>query len=103
MNGKITTFYLRGGKDFEKWVYQNKAEYSGNYVEGCLLDNFIMVTKRGFAAFYEVPCTTWTSKYRVEFQKGAAQDVWRKWYEFEDAAEREAEKQEREYTEYAAS
>lgn len=103
MNGKITTFYLRGGKDFDKWVHQNKAEYSGDFVEGCLLDNFVMVTKRGFAAFYETPCSEWCSKYRVVFQKGAAQDVFREWYKFEEAAEREAEEREREYVERSAS
>lgn len=37
-------------KYFDKWFYQNKAAYIGDYVEGVLLDNFVIATKRGFAA-----------------------------------------------------
>ena len=37
----------------DKWMYQNKAIYTGDYIEGCLLDNFVVGTRRGYAAIYE--------------------------------------------------
>lgn len=73
--------------EFEKWMHQNKAVYSGRFIEGCLLDNFVVMTKRGFAAFYEHYVNEWTSDYTVEFEPGAAQAVWRRWYDFEERRE----------------
>lgn len=73
--------------EFEKWMHQNKAVYSGRFIEGCLLDNFVVMTKRGFAAFYEHYVNEWTSNYIVEFESGAAQAVWRRWYDFEERRE----------------
>lgn len=80
----VTCFYLEPGKEFEKWCTQNGAVYTGVCEEGVLLDNFVMATKRGYAAFYAHYRNEWSSDYYVEFQKGAAQDVWRKWYAFVD-------------------
>lgn len=71
----ITRFYIGSGKEFKTWCKQNAAQYTGAYVEGCLLDNFIMITKRGYAAFYEHYLNEWRSDYSVEFQSGPAQDV----------------------------
>ena len=85
----MTQFHIRGS-DLEKWMHQNKAEYTGNFVEGCLLDNFVVATKRGFAALYEHPLNEWSSDYIVEFEPGVAQIVWRRWYEFEERRERDA-------------
>jgi hypothetical protein len=79
----VTCFRISAGSDFEKWTRQNSAEYTGDFVAGCLLDNFVMVTPRGYAAFYENFVNEWTSDYYVEFQPGAAQDVFKKWYDFE--------------------
>lgn len=76
-------------KGLEKWMHQNRAEYTGSFVEGTLLDNFVIACKRGFAAVYEHPLNEWTSNYRVEFGLGAAQDVWNRWYQFEDATNTE--------------
>ena len=42
-------------KYFGKWFHQNEAKYTGDFVEGVLLDNFVIATKRGFAAIYEKP------------------------------------------------
>lgn len=83
----ITRFYIGSGKEFKTWCKQNAAQYSGAYVEGCLLDNFVMMTKRGFAAFYEHYLNEWCSDYYVEFQPGPAQDVWANWYKFEKEME----------------
>ena len=82
-----TCFRIEPGAAFEKWMYQNGAEYSGDYVEGCLLDNFVVSTRRGFAAVYENYISEWASDYYVEFQPGAAQDVFSNWYKFEKEAD----------------
>lgn len=82
MEGQVVRFALSPSA-FEKWMHQNKAEYTGCFVAGCLLDNFVVETKRGFAAFYEHYLNEWSSDYIVEFEPGPAQTVWRRWYEFE--------------------
>ena len=89
-----------GPRYFEKWFHQNKAEYTGDFVEGSLLDNFVIETKRGFAAIYEKYVNEWTSCYHVVFQKGAAQDVFKQWYEFEKAAEKQAAEIEESYKKF---
>ena len=83
----VTCFRLAPGEQFKKWMYQNGAEYTGDYVEGCLLDNFVVATRRGYAAIYARALNEWSSCYYVEFQPGAAQDVFSKWYEFEKEAD----------------
>lgn len=62
-------FFIRP-KDLEKWIYQNRAEYTGAFVEGCLLDNFVLACKRGFVAVYEHILNCWSSDYLIEFQPG---------------------------------
>lgn len=83
---KVTTLTIPSTM-LEKWLHQNKAKCVGDFVEGCLLDNFVVMTKRGFAAIYEHYVNPNASDYRVEFQAGPAQDVFRNWYAFEAAAE----------------
>ena len=70
--------------NLEKCMHQNRAKYAGVCVEGTLLDNFVVVTKRGFAAIYERYVNPNMSEYLVEFEPGAAQGVWKRWYEFEE-------------------
>lgn len=82
MDDRIVVFTLAPA-ELEKWMHQNKAVYTGGFVEGCLLDNFVVATKRGFAAIYERHLNEWSSDYIVEFEPGAAQAVWSRWYEFE--------------------
>lgn len=91
----VTSFYLSPGEDFNTWMHQNKAEYTGAFVDGCLLDSFVVSTKRGYAFMYEHARSAWTSDYTVyfvpytELKKGsgnAADKLWAAWYEFEDAA-----------------
>lgn len=72
--------------NMEKWLYQNSADCM-ECVEGCLLDNFIVATKHGYAAIYEVYKNEWTSAYYVEFQRGIAPEVWARWYKFVDKYE----------------
>lgn len=82
MVDKVTKFRIEP-KNLAKWMHQNRAVYTGAFVDGCLLDNFVVVTKRGFAAIYEEYLNEWSSTYRVEFEPGAAQTVWSRWYQFE--------------------
>ena len=83
----MTRFYI-APKKLEKWMHQNGASYTGTMVEGCLLDNFVLICKRGYAAVYEHYLNCWNSDYLVEFEPGAAQEVWRQWYQFETAGVR---------------
>lgn len=53
--------------DPEKWMHQNKAEYTGDFFDGGLLDNFIVYCKNGVAALYEHYCNEWSSCYEVHF------------------------------------
>ena len=53
--------------DIEKWMHQNDAEYTGEFFEGCLLDNFIVACKRGYAAIYERYATSNSSRYYMVF------------------------------------
>lgn len=69
----------------EKWLYQNKAEFTGDFLEGCLLDNFIVSTRRGYAAIYERYINPNKSGYYVEFEAGPAQNVFSNWYKMEEA------------------
>ena len=50
-----------------KWMHQNNAEYTGEFFDGCLLDNFIVSCKNGVAALYEHYCNEWSSCYEVHF------------------------------------
>lgn len=72
--------------NLDMWMHQNEAEHTGAFVEGCLLDNFVLACKRGFAAVYEHYLNCWSSDYLIEFQPGAAKDVWDRWYKFEELA-----------------
>lgn len=87
----IKEFYL-SPTDFNKWAHQNEVEYTGDFVDGVLLDNFVVFTKHGIAAVYEHYINPWQSDYRVEFVRchkdsysGWTRPVLNKWYEFEDA------------------
>jgi hypothetical protein len=85
---KMTEFDINP-KYLEMWLHQNRAEYTGDCVEGVLLDNFVLATKRGFAAVYEKYCNEWTSCYHVVFEPGTAQNMFRQWYKFEKEAQNE--------------
>ncbi len=62
----VTSFYLDPA-DFDKWMQQNKAEFTGDYVTGVLQDSFVVATKRGYAFFYEHYLNEWSSDYAVYF------------------------------------
>lgn len=50
----------------EMWLHQNHA-FIEECAEGCLLDNYLVTTKRGQAAIIETPVNCWTSCYTVYF------------------------------------
>lgn len=74
--------------DIEKWLHQNRAEYTGDFFEGCLLDNFIVTCKNGVAACYEHYCNEWSSCYEIHF--GRISDdinaIYKEFYEREEMA-----------------
>lgn len=93
---KIIRFYLYADQ-LEKWMYQNKACYTGACIEGTLLDNFVLDTEIGYAAFYESPVNEWTSRYYVEYginrknkPCSSWRTVWKNWYDFADKAENDS-------------
>lgn len=52
----------------EKLIHQNKGEII-DCIEGCLLDNLLIETKRGYIALLEKPVTCWTSEYLLTFSE----------------------------------
>lgn len=83
-------FYLNADA-LGRWMHQNKAQYTGAYIEGVLLDSFVVETKRGIAAIYEHALNEWTSNYYVEFtdykssfENGEANKIWSNWHAFEE-------------------
>ena len=62
----ISTFCLKPCA-LEKWMHQNKGEYTADYFDGCLLDNFIVCTKNGIAAVYEHYVNSNMSNYLIKF------------------------------------
>lgn len=70
----------------EKWLTQNKAQYTGDFVEGCLLDNYVVSCKRGFAAVYEDYINANSSGYKIVFapykDHKSVDQLWSDWYDF---------------------
>ena len=62
----MTKFYI-GSTELDKWLHQNKAQRTGAYVEGVLVDSFVAETKRGIAAIYEHYLNANSSDYYIEF------------------------------------
>lgn len=52
----------------DKLIYQNKGEII-DCTEGCLLDNLLIETKRGYMALIETYETCWTSYYTLYFSR----------------------------------
>ena len=69
--------------NFEKWIHQNAAEII-DCAEGCLLDNYLLHTRRGVAAVYEHYVNPNMSDYRVYFaayNTPEADDITDKYYD----------------------
>lgn len=98
MTKGIKTFRIYGN-DVEMWLKQNNGDYTGDCVEGCLLDNFMVQTPYGYAFFKEIALNCWTSCYEVYYGfdrknhvawNDIYNEVWNMWYDFEAKAEAEA-------------
>lgn len=57
-----------GSTDLEKWLHQNRAEVI-EAEEGCLLDDLLVITKRGAAAILETYQNPNSSIYTVIFSR----------------------------------
>ena len=79
MDSKITRFSINP-RYFPKWLHQNRGEVI-DIVEGCLLDDYLVQTKRGYAAVYEHFLNEWSSDYHIEFQAGRADELFERWDE----------------------
>lgn len=89
----ITTFTL-SARNFDLWMHQNCGDYTGEFLEGTLLDNFVVVTKNGIEAFYERALNEWTSCYYVEFGRfgsGVSDRVLARWYDWYDSQDMDGE------------
>ena len=62
----VKEFYLNPVQ-FEKWKHQNAADYTDDYFPGCLLDNFVLSCRRGYAFLYENYVNSNMSNYLVKF------------------------------------
>lgn len=80
----VKSFILNPQK-LDMWLHQNQAEYTGDFLPGSLLDEFVVATKNGIAAIYEKYVGPYTSHYRVEFERGLGENVMHRWNKHEAA------------------
>lgn len=71
----VREFFIYPGF-LDTWLHQNKAECTGDYYEGVLLDNFVVRTKNGIAAIYEHYVNPNKSDYLVKFERGEGTAVY---------------------------
>ena len=81
----ITTFRV---KDEAKWEHQNRAEYTGDYLEGVTQDSYVLACKRGYAFVYaRSKAAGWISWHEYKFapykDKESCAELWREWREIE--------------------
>ena len=83
--------YVLNPSAINKFMHQNNAEYTGDFVEGSLLDNFIISCKRGFIAVYEKYVNPNSSEYLFKFaaykNKEDVDCLFSEFIEFERASE----------------
>ena len=72
----------------DKWIHQNGAIVE-DFLDGCLLDNMLLQTRRGVAFVKETVLNTWCSTYTLYFaaykDAGAVDAVYNMGSEFADA------------------
>ncbi len=95
----MTTFKIYGEAEMEKWMVQNNAVYTGDFIDGSLLDNFSVWVKRGMAIITECFENYWSSSYLVRWSQDDKL-IWDLWDEFEkNYIESLTEEERREYYE----
>lgn len=86
-----TTGFYMNPCDLDKYMHQNKAQYTEMFVEGCLQDNFVLECKRGYLFCYEHFLNSWFSDLECYFipyklaktNPDAYDNAFSAWYEFE--------------------
>ena len=63
--------------EIEKLIHQNQA-IELEYKEGCLLDNYLIATKRGYMAIIEQYVNCWSSCYKCYFSTNES-DIYSIW------------------------
>lgn len=63
----------------DKVIFQNKADVL-DCIEGCLLDDLLLITKRGYMALLETYATQNSSVYTMVFSKNPKEinEIWEK-------------------------
>jgi len=84
-----------------KWEHQNRAEYTGDFIEGVTQDSYVLACKRGYAFVYaRSSAAGWVSWHEYKFapykDREACDELWHEWHE----VEAECEKARREYEEW---
>ena len=75
----MTKFKYRGS--LEKWIFQNAAEVI-DCVEGCLLDNYLVKAKNGFAMILETYANSNSSINTIIFERGNGAKIIDMWDKF---------------------
>lgn len=85
-------FYIDKIKIMDTWCKQNDGE-TVDGVDGCLLDNFVVACRRGWAFVYEHYLNPWASNYLVKFVPYKDEDgcraAWDEWETFREEVEKE--------------
>ena len=65
--------------NIDKLLYQNQGEIL-DIIEGCLIDNFLIATKRGYILLIERYVNCWTSEHVLYFSKDEKEinNIWYK-------------------------
>lgn len=77
-------------EDAAKWEHQNEAEYI-DFVEGVLLDSYVLACKRGYCFVYARSANAgWSSWHEYKFapykDEQAVKELWDEWLDFEESA-----------------
>ena len=77
--------------DEEKWMHQNGAKFTEWYVEGVLLDSYMLECRRGWCAVYERYATPNSSYHEYVFAPYSDEDacnaLWSEFVGFYESAE----------------
>lgn len=76
-------------KDAPRWEHQNSAEYTGEYIEGVLTDNYVLACKRGWCFVYEATDGWYPNtpiyKFAAYKDKEACEELWNEWLDFAES------------------
>ena len=73
-------------RDAARWERQNEAEYTGDWVDGVLTDNYVLACKRGYCFVYEAQDSWYPNipvyKFAAYKDEEAVKELWDEWYGF---------------------